>query len=106
MEFLRYGAVVRGEGVNVGKETNIQVAASNLIVFCLPFLQYRLYHVIFCFGNVKLWLISQDQSVVLNSSIGNGVTVGHSAVISNSTIGDSSLIGIKGAVLHMMIYGA
>ncbi len=28
-EFLRYGAVVRGKGVNVGKETNIQVIASN-----------------------------------------------------------------------------
>ncbi len=50
-EFLRrYGAVVRGEGVNVGKETNIQVIALNWMTFDPLFLPCCISHgIIFWF---------------------------------------------------------
>ncbi len=52
-EFRRYGAVVRGEGVNVGKETNIQVIASNWMTFDPLFLPCCLTVLFFGFFNVQ-----------------------------------------------------
>ncbi len=52
-EFRRYGAVVRGEGVNVGKETNIQVIAANWMTFDPLFLLCCLTVLFFGFFNVQ-----------------------------------------------------
>ena len=72
-----FGAVIRSEGVSItiGKDTNIQ---DNCVLHADP---------------------------GLPMTIGDGVTVGHSAVLHSCTIGNNSLIGIGAIVLNGAVIG-
>lgn len=67
-----FGAVLRGDGdrIHIGKGTNIQ----------------------------DLAVVHVDPGVPV--SIGEGVTVGHAAIIHGATIGDYSLIGMRATVMN------
>lgn len=72
-----FGAVVRSEEIpiTIGDETNIQ---DNCVLHADP---------------------------GIPMTIGNGVTVGHSAILHSCTIGDNSLIGIGAIVLNEAVIG-
>ncbi len=73
-----YGATVRGdnEWIQIGERSNIQEGS----------------------------VLHSDMGFPL--SIGNGVTVGHQAMVHGCTIGDDSLIGIQAVVLNGARIGA
>lgn len=73
-----FGAVVRGDtnNISIGKETNIQ---DNCIIH-----------------------VNRDDGPV---SIGNGVTVGHGAILHGCTIKDNTLIGMGSVILDNAVIG-
>ena len=73
-----YGAVIRGDenSITIGKETNIQ---DNAVLHASP-------------GFPEV--------------IGDGVTIGHGAIVHGSTVGDNSLIGMGAVILNGAKIGA
>lgn len=72
-----FGAVIRGDAdeISIGKESNIQDNA----------------------------IVHADEGVPC--TIGNGVTVGHAAIVHGCTVGDHSLIGMRATVMNGAIIG-
>lgn len=72
-----YNAVIRGipEQIEIGEQTNVQ---DNAVLHCDP--GHRL-------------------------TIGNGVTIGHAAIVHGCTVGDNTLIGMGAIVLDDAVIG-